>query len=293
MRKVLFISPHLDDAVFSCAIRIMREVESGADVTVATVFSHARRGTRQWQDYLARREEDRMALRELGAKPQWMGLLDAPWRDEFYNSFQRIVHETAPSDIPYGAVVRKRLNDFIHELAPDAIYLPLGVGTHIDHRLVFAAAISLRLPCIPFFYEDQPYALVHSAVQVRLTELGAVVADLKRFPSNGIARFLHSFRRAPYVRRYLPPGPERKAVEKILKSRLSHPTKNQGWQLKSEIECSHPGDRAWVLRSLHAYRSQVRLFLGSREEFATTSRRHAAALGVTADRAERYWKSVK
>src|SRR5688572_21800222 len=139
MRNVLFVSPHLDDAVFSCAARILREVATGAEVTVATVFSHVRRRSAQAADYIARRAEDREALRLLGAKPRWIGLLDAPSRNPFYASFRRIVFETAPSDANQVDIVREELDSLVADLAPDVIYLPLGVGTHIDHRLVFAA----------------------------------------------------------------------------------------------------------------------------------------------------------
>src|ERR1700690_3085189 len=109
MPKVLFVSPHLDDAVFSCAARILREVDGGTDVTVATVFSHARPRSPMRREYVARQEEDRIALGLLGAKPLWLGLLDAPCRSPFYNSFQRIVLETAPGDGEFVQVVRTRI----------------------------------------------------------------------------------------------------------------------------------------------------------------------------------------
>src|SRR5215216_7667166 len=115
MRKILFLSPHLDDAVFSCATRILRESETGADVIVATVFSHARRRSPQWSEYVTRREEDQRALHLLGARPRWLGLLDAPWRNPFYNSFRRIVLETAPKDKEYAAIVHRELSHLIDE----------------------------------------------------------------------------------------------------------------------------------------------------------------------------------
>jgi len=300
MRKVLFLSPHLDDAVFSCATRILREVETGADVIVATIFSHARRRSPQWSDYVARREEDRRALHRLGARPRWLGLLDAPWRNPFYNSFRRIVLETAPKDKVYAAIVRLKLSHLINELKPDVLYIPLAVGTHIDHRLVFAAATSRPAKCARIFYEDQPYALVRSAVEMRLKNIGAAIVE-KNLPhairlnldaARETVRFIRSFRAAPYVRRYLPPGPQRKYVEAFLRRQLALPTKRT-LHLKSETECSRPDDCARILRSLYAYHSQVRSFLGTRTQFIATSRRHAIALGLAGDRGERYWKQVE
>ncbi len=301
MRKVLFLSPHLDDAVFSCAIRILREKETGADVTVATVFSHVRRGSPQSKDYVIRRQEDRAALGELGARSRWLGLLDAPSRDSFYNSFRRIVLETAASDRAYLALLKKRLKDFIDRFAPDVIYVPLAVGTHIDHRLVFDAVTSLHLSCPQIFYEDQPYALVESAARSRLAEIGAMIPRSKTEPATGsqpissqeVTRFIRSFRRAPYVQQYLPPGPERISVEKIVRNRFYLPGKKLAWRLESKLESLSPADHARVRRSLMAYRSQARIFLGTPHKFSTDSLRHAKSLGVGRDRGERYWKRAE
>ena len=150
MRNILFISPHLDDAVFSCAVRILREVESGSSVIVATVFRRGRGPASTLREYAERREEDRRALALLGAKPLWLGLSDAPSRNPFYNTFSRIVLGTASADVDHIQIVRTRIKGLLDELKPDAIYLPLGVGTHIDHRLVFAAGAGLPCPANGF-----------------------------------------------------------------------------------------------------------------------------------------------
>jgi len=297
MRSVLFLSPHLDDAVFSCAARILHEVEMGARVTVATVFSHARRHSSQSADYVARRAEDRRALQALGASPRWLGLLDAPWRNPFYNSFQRIVLETAPGEEECLALVRDRLDRLCRELKPATIYVPLAVGTHIDHRMVFAAASSLPTPGAKVFYEDRPYALVDAAVELRLKNIGVaakVIGVTPAWPSKPVqfTRYLRSFCFAPYVRRYLPPGSDRKRVEAILGAQFASPAAVNQW-FESEIEHTRPSDLRRIVDSIYSYRSQVRLFLGSRKEFVRASRRHAATLGLRGDRVERFWKPLQ
>lgn len=295
---MLLISPHLDDAVFSCAARIAREAETGAKVTVATVFSHACRGSKAGPGYAARREEDRRGVRRLGATPRWLGLVDAPERNPFYADFRSIVLGTAPEDRATLAVVRRRLAGLLAELTPDVLYLPLGVGTHIDHRLVFAAATALPATCPRLFYEDQPYAMVDGAVGLRLAELGLApvpgdrgAAEFQPATPQRTARFLRSFRSAPYVRRYLPAGPERKAVEAMLCRGLSAPMKPSGW-ITSETEEGDPSHHSRIVQALYGYRSQARAFLGPRTKFLAASRRHARALGVTGFRGERYWSLV-
>jgi LmbE family N-acetylglucosaminyl deacetylase len=288
MPKVLFVSPHLDDAVFSCAARILREVDGGTDVTVATVFSHARPRSPMRREYVARQEEDRIALGLLGAKPLWLGLLDAPCRSPFYNSFRRIVLETAPGDGEFVQVVRTRIARLVEDLSPDAIHLPLGVGTHIDHRLVFAACSPLTANRQCYFYEDQPYALVRFSVQMRFREIGA--APFSR--ASGASRkpgFLRSFRAAAYVRRYLPPGQERRDCEAQLCQKLSARPKPT-IRLQSEIEAAHASDQRRILSALYAYRSQVRTFFGGRKYFKAACAAHARWLGLKCWRAERLWK---
>lgn len=292
--RCLFISPHLDDAVFSCAARIRRRVESGAEVTVATVFTHARPRSAAAVHYAARRAEDRAALRQLGAHPRWLGLLDAPGRSPYYDSFRRIVLGVATGDWPQIHGVRRRLVQLLHELAPDEVYLPLGVGTHIDHRLVFSAAKALPFRGPQFFYEDQPYAGVRHAVAFRLATLGlapgpgAMIAPA-RDRAGLMRQFVQSFRRAAYVRRYLPPGGERRACEAVLRHLWVLPAHAaESWH--SEMDLARAADEPRLLAALYAYVSQARLFLGPPRRFASASRVQARAFDADAWRVERYWK---
>jgi LmbE family N-acetylglucosaminyl deacetylase len=61
---------------------------------------------------------------------------------------------------------------------PAAVVAPLGVGGHIDHRIVHEAARSLAYHLgrgvTLFFYEDQPYSLVPFSLTRRLDSLDAV-----------------------------------------------------------------------------------------------------------------------
>jgi LmbE family N-acetylglucosaminyl deacetylase len=296
MRKVLFISPHLDDAVFSCAARILRESEAGAKVIVATVFSHVRPRSTGHGKYASRRAEDRQGLRLLGAKPLWLGLFDAPSRNPFYNSFRQIVLETAPGDWDQALVVRAKIDRLLDELTPDALYLPLGVGSHIDHRLVFEAGMALAACCPRYYYEDLPYALVRHSVHLRFQEIQAMPFG-KDLPSEYMncseeARqrgFLKSFRAAPYVRRYLPAGEEKKHCEKQLCQKLAVVLK-PNLCLERETEIANAMDQNRILSALYAYRSQARPFLGSRKQLLEAAKKHARSSGFESWRTEHFWK---
>jgi LmbE family N-acetylglucosaminyl deacetylase len=293
MPKVLFLSPHLDDAVFSCAVQILRERQAGNDVMVATVFSHARRNSTASATYVDRRAEDRRALNILGAQVRWLGLLDAPCRNPFYNSFRRIVLETAPGDERTAKPVETALTRVIDDFRPTTVYAPLGVGTHIDHRLVYSAVAALAEkrrvnPAQLRYYEERPYAYIRGAVALRLSQLGI---KSRQEPLRTLSVFLQSFRRAPYVSRYLPPGPERLDVERILAE--SGNTRIAGIPKASLCPCrlvvARGNERETVLRAIRAYVSQIDDFLGNDRHFRQREKRHAASLGSTHWRAERYW----
>lgn len=128
---MVVVSPHLDDAVFSCGHIMARH----PGCTVLTVFAgvpdpasalpdwDARCGfTSAQQAVLARRQEDEKALSILGAHPVWLEFLDSQ----------------------YGpAVTVEALADALHDALghTDAhtVLVPLGLF-HSDHLLVHEAA---------------------------------------------------------------------------------------------------------------------------------------------------------
>ena len=89
---VLFLSPHLDDAVLSCSLRILQEVMAGRHVKVATLFSAAWPKLFGVDFYCGRRAEDKAALSVLGVEdPIWLDFPDAIFRSPRYWGFSRIV----------------------------------------------------------------------------------------------------------------------------------------------------------------------------------------------------------
>jgi LmbE family N-acetylglucosaminyl deacetylase len=171
---LLVLSPHLDDAVLSCGGRIADAVARGRRALVVTVFtadepaappSPFAADLRRWwrlpagEVMAARRREDEAALARLGAELLHLGLPEAPYRlaadgRPFYDRLERLFGEPDPEDRDaLGAVLRERLA----ALPPAALRIaPLGVGGHVDHRLVRAAAEADGAPCA--CYEEFPYA---------------------------------------------------------------------------------------------------------------------------------------
>ncbi len=173
MPEHCYLSPHLDDAVFSCGGLIARQAAAGEGVTVLTVcagdppegpLSDLAQGLHMlWQvegsPVAARREEDLAACSRLGASAVHLPLPDAIYRfavpsEHFYPTFTEIFGPLHPEE-------HDLLDELVRTLASRipagaTIYAPMAIGEHVDHRLTRMAAERLGRPLR--FYRDLPYA---------------------------------------------------------------------------------------------------------------------------------------
>ncbi|MGH9104678.1 MAG: hypothetical protein ACRDZX_02355 [Acidimicrobiales bacterium] len=171
------VSPHLDDAAFSCG----HLLGDHAGSHVLTVFSaggpldgwvpewEARSGMfRPGDDVMAaRRAEDEKALTAAGAVAHHLGFVDAQYREgppprhpRLRPWAQRAARARArgPGLVP---AISQRLGAEVSGLDIETWCVPLGLW-HVDHHLVAAACRELAL-ALPerhwVVYEDLPYAL--------------------------------------------------------------------------------------------------------------------------------------
>ena len=192
---LVFLSPHLDDVVLSCAA-LASSLAQSYRVIVVTVFTdatpppHTRAGrsylrqcgrTRADHLYQERRAEDIQALRLMGAEHVHLGAVDALFRrrrgerPEWQWVVKRIpelghIYPTYRFDAALGRISRAdrslmgdlhlQITELVAELRPYILFAPLGVGRHVDHVIVreTAARIGVRL-C---YYADFPYSLRQS-----------------------------------------------------------------------------------------------------------------------------------
>ncbi len=184
----IYLSPHLDDAVLSCGGTIAAQVANRQRVLVVTVCTGTPPADVQRSPFVAhihalwqleaeevmqtRRQEDRQALAQLGADPHWLGLLDAIYRQpEAYADNTRLFGQIAPEDTLGGAVMAA-LNELLQQQPQATLHAPLGVGGHVDHQIVYQAAVDLaRAGAAVAFYEDFPYVQVPDALDARLRYL--------------------------------------------------------------------------------------------------------------------------
>lgn len=248
---ILVLSPHLDDAVLSLPAWLATRAER---VIVATVFSEGD------ADYPARRAEDREALSHIGAEPLHLGLLDAPERLGLPRSFRALVlGELDPADV---ARVTRTIATTVADIAPEFVLFPLGVGEHIDHRVVHAAHASVTGRVA--FYEDRPYSLVRHAVRARLRRIGAML-DEQPVASAPAQEYLESAHATAFIRTYLPEV-DRDACLASLAAALSEPTRSTLPLRREDFAFAEPAPRAAA--AVRAYTSQLGPLFGTGDPVA-------------------------
>ena len=201
MQRVLFISPHLDDAVLSCTGAIIRYRQTGIEPYVVTLFS----GPTTDPHYLMRRKEDENALQLLNIQWIYLDALDAPYRRKDYHNVSTLLfhHQVPPLEQDLVQTMSLWLQELLLDLHPERVFFPLGVGGHIDHHVTFASSLLLHHLSIPFtYYEELPYALLPGWNSVRLWQLQAKPGSCSSSPLQKIPLpqvpcfFLHHYLRS-------------------------------------------------------------------------------------------------
>src|SRR5947209_2847973 len=151
----IYLSPHPDDAVFSCGGMIHRQVETGSRVVVVTfctgdppsgpLSDFAQSLHERWSPQSAtpatdtdivatRRREDLTALDALGAQAVHLDVPDCIYRLNpasgwpLYASQASIFSSLHPSEMALVRRVATKLSTMLHGFGRHHLYVPLGVG---------------------------------------------------------------------------------------------------------------------------------------------------------------------
>lgn len=197
----IFISPHFDDVVFSCG-GLLAQLRGISSVLVITVFSGVGEGFssktgkkfildcgyESGEELFNRRkmEEKKVAIM-LEYKTQLMNFPDAIFRYEkgflgkkhFYNDSAHLFGEVNKNDKVMG-VLEKELNELINKYSKreTMIYFPLGLGGHVDHKIVSFIGKNLKWRKI-YYYEDFPYVTYDKGISLDGMKLKIVLTPKK------------------------------------------------------------------------------------------------------------------
>jgi LmbE family N-acetylglucosaminyl deacetylase len=280
----LYVSPHHDDALLSCGARLLAEAKRGLRILVVTVFGEP---GRDWPVVgpLEKADVRRIAL----------GLPDARRRSDYYASFRALVEGRRADDDRWLGQLAHVLTDIGHRSKASQVYVPLGVGSHIDHRLTHEASLrgfQSGDGRNVFLYEERPEAFVRGAVRVRLGQLGARLppAAAQAADRARLAPFLWRFHLAPSLRGDLTGFSERLrstglAARLWRQGRSWHPQRGFGPRLQPVVHPTEPG-LLDALRTLQAALAPPRSRAAGR--LARLSAAYARRLG-DGEHAERFW----
>ncbi len=173
----IFVSPHADDVVLSCGGTIAFLTALGRRVEVVTLFAgdvprdtlsaFGERHLDLWgtkDDPAARRRSEDELAKEILGITLWHGLYpDAPFRRHpvnkrwLYTSDWALFRFPDPSEGDMPHRIAGELSTLVD--AATRVYVPLGLGNHVDHVLAAMAGRLLAQQGISVvWYEDYPYA---------------------------------------------------------------------------------------------------------------------------------------
>lgn len=172
----LILSPHLDDAVFSLGSALC-EGAFGL-VQIVNVFSRSRytlRGLGNVQEVSSlRRVEDVTAMLTLGISATYLDFPDSSIRAEYFDEAAYMDENLDPaSDNIWGQILEALRGEF-QAIDYTRVVVPLGVGGHIDHRIVRDCCVALvgnknKI----WFYEDGTYNRPEHMIRSLAQSMGA------------------------------------------------------------------------------------------------------------------------
>jgi LmbE family N-acetylglucosaminyl deacetylase len=172
LARIVVVSPHFDDAALGASHLLLRHATS-SETTVITVLGgwppaypdepthwDALGGFKAGDDVVAvRREEDRAAMRVLGATPVWLEFADHQY--------------LARDQRPTAKEVAPVLEEAILATQPTAVFVPMGIANP-DHVMTHDASMLVRdnHPDLSWFcYEDHGYKHLPGLLAWRVAKL--------------------------------------------------------------------------------------------------------------------------
>ncbi len=188
MPTALALSPHLDDAAFSCGGTLAWLAASGWRVVVATLFTASvpeprgfalacqlDKGLGPDVDYMAlRRDEDAAAMEALGAEPLWLPFREAPHRG--YDGAPALFAGVRPEDAVVDELA-PTLGELLAGHRPDLVLAPQCIGGHADHLQAVRAFDRTDWAGPVLWWRDFPYTVRDASPREPLRERMAALPE--------------------------------------------------------------------------------------------------------------------
>ena len=173
MKKILFVSPHFDDTVYSCGALISHFTSQGYSCDVLVIFAgdhedeisnFAEKMHKGWniqgEIVNQRKLEDMKAVEFFGCKQLMMSFQDCIYRkrgNSFLINSKQDLFVKGYYDNDLSRSIQEEANHLFDRNKYDEVYLPFGIGDHIDHQIVSEIKIPSK-GIKRYYYVDMPYA---------------------------------------------------------------------------------------------------------------------------------------
>jgi len=291
----IFISPHLDDAVFSCGAEIQKIAQKGK-VLVINIFTLFLEEDKRSKVFLGEERyiEEKNAANYLNFESINLDFLDAFYRNDKYKKLANIFKQSSSSEAKLIHEVSEKLTSLLSQIDFDVIYLPLGVGWHIDHLVCHELRLNKLFADKIIFYEDMPYAQILPSLDLRFSQLVPMKAN-KHFI------FMNSFLLA---RSFLACGMTSTIKPNILKciifpfififflKLLMIHKKNNSFDKKMTYVPKVSQNSEFFNRKVQAikmYNSQLKVLFGSEEKVEETYQTYSKLILNNNKAVERFW----
>lgn len=290
---LLFLSPHLDDVAISCAGRIIHELAKGKHILVATLFSLGSETDESKKVYSCRRQEDEEAMQLLGVDHILLDLKDAPCRDNFYSSFERMFIEESKGDKDFQTKVSTQIKQICEEHQPEIVFFPLAIGGHIDHRLTCRGFSAVRQRTKVEFYEDRPYVFLRNNINYRLRAMNASAIGIESEGIDDLNTLVSSADEVELYKGALPKGNrKRHALSRLMKEGRENLDGGFSLTLEPQIVPVKATDYNLLKKVVLTYRSQSAGLFGGPEGWEKLTRAYTKEICPDAKYAERSWRLV-
>ena len=187
----IYVSPHLDDAVFSASGSIIKNIQDNKSVLIITVFTEGKQNigkndctnnnSNQYIEYYKklvcsdnRKKEDSKIMNKLGVDYIYLNNPDILNRHIIINVLSmNVVQSNNNLIIKDMEFFKKYSMDLViifkkYYKKNTIIYFPLGSGNHPDHLLIHTIGMKINNKFNILFYEDMPYSFYPTHLKYRL-----------------------------------------------------------------------------------------------------------------------------
>jgi len=305
--RAVFISPHLDDAVFSCGGTMARLLREGP-VLVLNIFTGYLSDLKIHGAVLGaeRYREELDAAKFMGFESHNLGELDAPFRRAAYRHLGNIFHPPVAEDLAWLADLRAKVFGVLEQISFQELYAPLGTGWHVDHVLTHMLFDTWGSNRKLVYYEDAPYCCIPHATRYRLNDIAYYDVPAADFSLRAFNEFRGWWQAArayadTALMKNLQPRIVRKCavpavgyyLYRLMALHRKLAPKALKRQFRSRLVPVSPQDLERKVDAMMLYTSQFNEFFATREDCLTILGQYAAQFGVGGGAIERVWSVVR